>query len=195
MDKLKLITSTTRKGRKGIAFANWMQEFATKEGSFDIELLDLAEINLPLLDEPNHPMQGQYEHEYTKEWSRKIHEADAFIFVLGEYNYGYPAPIKNAIDYLHHEWKYKPVGFLSYGGISAGLRSTQMMKQVVTTLSMMPIPKQVNLPFGFKKVDEHGIFHPDEQIENAALTMLQELKKWSHAMKVLRNDTTTNSRE
>src|SRR5699024_12660244 len=119
MEKLKIITSTTRKGRKGIAFATWMQEFATQEGSFDIELLDLAEINLPPLAEPNHPMQGQYEHEYTEEWSRKIHEADAFICVLRVYLSGYPAPLNNPIAYIQHELKYKPLGYMSFGGIPA----------------------------------------------------------------------------
>src|SRR5919202_6790763 len=138
MNSLKIITSTTRPGRKGIAVANWMTGVAQQTGKFNVELLDLAVINLPFLDEPNHPRLQQYQHEHTKRWSATIDAADAFIIVLGEYNFGFPAPIKNALDYLFNEWKHKPVAIVSYGGISGGLRSTQMIKQVVTALSIMP---------------------------------------------------------
>lgn len=186
MPNLKIITSTTREGRKSIALENWITEFAKAEGQFDVELLDLAKINLPMMNEPSHPRLGQYKHEYTKAWSKTINAADAFIFVLGEYNYGYPAPIKNAIDYLHNEWKYKPVAFVSYGGVSAGLRAAQMMKQVITTLSMMPIPAQVNLPFFWNDIDEEGVYHPSKIVEESATTMLKELKKWSDALVVMR---------
>ena len=147
MNSIKIITSTTREGRKGIAVANWITDFAKQTNKYNIELLDLAKINLPFMDEPNHPRLKQYQHEHTKKWSETINSADAFIIVLAEYNFGFPAPIKNAIDYLFHEWKYKPVGFVSYGGVSGGLRSAQMLKQVVTAVSMMPIADTVNIPF------------------------------------------------
>lgn len=183
---LKIITSTVRQSRQGIKVANWITEFAKKNTDFNVELLDLREIDLPMMDEPNHPVLGKYKFEHTKAWSQKINEADAFIIVLAEYNYGYPAPIKNAIDYLHNEWKYKPVGFVSYGGISAGLRSTQMLKQVVTTLSMMPIAQQVNIPFLGNMIDENGNFNPGDKLDNSAKGMLDELKKWSETMKTMR---------
>jgi NAD(P)H-dependent FMN reductase len=132
MNKLKIITSTTRPGRKGIVIADWITEIAAAHGQFDVDLLDLAAINLPFMDEPNHPRFQDYQHEHTKKWSTTIDAADAFIIVLSEYNFGFPAPIKNALDYLFNEWKHKPVAFVSYGGISGGMRSTQMLKQVVT---------------------------------------------------------------
>lgn len=186
MTKLKIITSTTREGRKGIAIAQWITNFTKEQGHFDVELLDLAEINLPFFDEPHHPRLQQYTHNHTKNWSKKIEEADAFIIVLAEYNYGYPAPIKNAIDYLHNEWKYKPVSFVSYGGVSAGLRSTQMLKQVLTTLNMMPLAEQVNIPFYSRFIDEQNTFNPDETISKSAQMMLIQLEKWSDAMKNMR---------
>ena len=129
MNKLKIITSTTREGRKGIFVANWITELAMASGKYEVELLDLAVINLPLMNEPNHPRLRQYQHEHTKKWSATIESADAFIIVLAEYNFGFPAPIKNALDYLYNEWKYKPVAFVSYGGIAGGMRSMQMLKQ------------------------------------------------------------------
>src|SRR5689334_16601058 len=113
MYKLKVITSTVRPGRKGPAIAKWITEAANNHG-FEAEMIDLGELNLPLMNEPVHPALKQYEHEHTKQWSAKIEQADAFIFVTAEYDYSYPAPLKNAIEYLVHEWAYKPSGIVSY---------------------------------------------------------------------------------
>lgn len=186
MHTLKIITSTTRPGRKGIAVAQWITERAKETNRFDVELLDLAQIALPLMDEPNHPRLQQYQHGHTKRWSAVIGAADAFIIVLAEYNFGFPAPIKNAIDYLYTEWKDKPVAFVSYGGVSGGLRSTQMLKQVVTAVHMMPLVEQVNIPFFAKLLDEESRFVPNETILKSADTMLKELERWSGALKAMR---------
>ena len=186
MNNIKIITSTTREGRKGIAVANWITELAKRSDKHNIELLDLAKINLPFMDEPNHPRLQKYQHEHTKRWSETITAADAFIIVLGEYNFGFPAPIKNAIDYLFNEWRYKPVAFVSYGGVSGWLRSTQILKQVVTALNMMPIVDQVNIPFFAKLIDDKGTFMPNETITKSAEVMFSELERWSDALKAMR---------
>ena len=186
MNNLKIITSTTRPGRKGIFIAEWIIQLAQETNKFDVELLDLAVINLPLMDEPNHPRLKQYQQEHTKQWSAKIEGADAFIIVLSEYNFSIPAPIKNALDYLLNEWKYKPVAIVSYGGVSGGLRSTQMLKQVVTSLSMMPIFESVSIPFFTKYITEENKFVPEEIVTKSAQVMLTELERWSNALKVLR---------
>jgi len=186
MKKLKIISSTTRPQRKGIAVENWITEFAKNNSEFDVEFLNLEEIALPLMNEVNHPRLQKYEHEHTKQWSKKISEADAFIIVLAEYNFGFPAPIKNALDYLYKEWNYKPVGIVSYGGVSSGLRATQMLKQVLTTLNMMPLTEGVNIPFFAKKINEEGVFIPDEIIEKSASIMMKELMKWTEAMRLMR---------
>ncbi|MDB5119413.1 MAG: hypothetical protein JWN56_631 [Sphingobacteriales bacterium] len=186
MNNIKIITSTTREGRKGIAVANWITNLAKQDSTYTIELLDLAQINLPFMDEPNHPRMQQYIHEHTKQWSKSIDEADAFIIVLAEYNFGFPAPIKNALDYLYNEWMHKPVAFVSYGGISGGLRATQMLKQVVTAIHMMPIVDQVNIPFFAKHIDESGTFVPDEALTKSANAMLKELERWSESLKAMR---------
>ncbi|MCO5234568.1 MAG: NAD(P)H-dependent oxidoreductase [Chitinophagales bacterium] len=187
MKNLKIITSTTRPGRAGVAIEKWITEFAKSKSEFNVELLDLSVINLPLMDEPNHPRMQKYQHEHTKQWSTKINDADAFLIVLAEYNFGFPAPIKNALDYLFNEWMHKPVAFVSYGGVSGGLRSSQMLKQVVTTLSMMPITTQVNIPFFTKLIDENGVFQATEVIERSAEHTLYELKKWSNALSLMRS--------
>lgn len=188
MQKIKIITSTVREGSKGISLARWITDKTKEKECFEVELLDLAAINLPMMNEPYHPKLKNYQFNYTKKWSKTIDETDAFIIVLAEYNYGMPAAIKNAIDYLHQEWQYKPMAIMSYGGVSGGLRSSQMMKQVVTTLNMMPIAQQVNIPFFDKKIDEKGVFQPDEIIVKSAEVMLAELEKWSEMMQCMRED-------
>lgn len=186
MHNIKIITSTTREGKKGIIVANWIVELARQSNLFEVELLDLAAINLPLMDEPNHPRLQQYTHEHTKKWSEKIQQADGFIIVLGEYNFSFPAPIKNALDYLFNEWKFKPVGLVSYGGISGGLRASQMLKLVITALSMMPLATQVSLPFFTKHINDEELFVPDETIIKSADAMLKDLNRWADALKTMR---------
>jgi NAD(P)H-dependent FMN reductase len=186
VDSLKIITSTTRQGRKGIAVAKWVTGIAEQCGLFEVEFLDLAEIGLPLMDEPNHPRLKQYQNEHTKQWSAKISSADAFIIVLSEYNYGFPAPIKNAIDYLYHEWRYKPVGIVSYGGVSGGLRSTQMLKQVITALNMMPLTESVSIPFFSKYINDEEEFIPEEVVVKSVQALLVQLERWSEAFKRMR---------
>src|SRR5579872_6813928 len=140
---LQIVVASTRPGRVGLPVAEWFADVARKHGAFDVELVDLAEVGLPFLDEPNHPRFRQYTHAHTKKWSATVERADAFVFVTPEYNFGMPATLKNALDYLHYEWQYKPAGFVSYGGISAGTRAVQQLKQVVTTLKLFPLPEAV----------------------------------------------------
>jgi NAD(P)H-dependent FMN reductase len=187
LEKLKIITSTVREGRKGRIIADWITALAKESGHFEVELLDIAEIDLPPMTEPNHPRLQNYKYEHTKKWSAKIAEADAFVIVLAEYNFGFPAPIKNAIDYLFNEWKNKPVGFVSYGGISDGTRAAQMLKQVVTAISMMPLAESVAIPAFTNYINGQQKFAASEQLDKAAKTMLHELEKWSAALKALRH--------
>src|SRR5580658_3918379 len=98
MFNLSIIIASTRPGRKGPAIASWFAEIAKQQVDFNVEVLDLAKINLPLFDEPGHPRFQKYEHQHTKDWSEKIGRADAIVIVLPEYNFSYPATIKNAID-------------------------------------------------------------------------------------------------
>ena len=153
MPKLHVILASTRPGRAGEPIADWFVERALAHGAFDVELVDLAEVALPFMDEPNHPRLRRYTQEHTKAWSARVDSADAFVFVTPEYNYGLTAPLKNAIDYLHFEWQHKPVGFVSYGGVAAGTRAVQMLKQVVTTLKMVPIFEAVSIPFHTQFID------------------------------------------
>jgi NAD(P)H-dependent FMN reductase len=129
MPRLAVIIASSRPGRLAVPVAEWFVSLARQRDDFEVDVVDLAEVDLPFLDEPNHPRLRQYQHDHTLAWSNRVDAADAFVIVTPEYNYGMPAILKNALDYLHHEWAHKPVGFVSYGGISAGTRSVQMTKQ------------------------------------------------------------------
>ena len=187
MFTVKIIVSSTRPGRKGPAVASWINQLCTQRGDMNIEVLDLAVINLPFMDEAEHPRFRKYAHEHTKKWSRAIDEADAFIFVTAEYNYGYPAPLKNALDFLYQEWTYKAAAFVSYGGIAGGTRAVQQLKQVVTAQKMMPIAESVNIPFFTKYINDQGEFIPGEGLIKPANDMINELLKWTEKLAEMRN--------
>lgn len=184
--RLMVVIASTRPGRVGLPVGNWFAERVEADPDFELDLVDLAELDLPFLDEPNHPRLGRYEHLHTQEWAARVARADAFAMITPEYNYGFSAPLKNAIDYLNVEWAYKPVGFVSYGGVSAGLRAVQMLKQVVTTLRMQPVFEGVAIPFVSEFIDDEGLFAPNPLIDEAATAMLAELRRVEVALKVLR---------
>lgn len=187
MLKLHIITVSTRQGRQGHKVAAWFAEHAKQHGTFELELIDLAEVNLPMFDEPHHPRLQRYEHEHTKAWSATINRADAYVFVTPEYNFGTPPSLLNALDYLVKEWQYKPVGFVSYGGVSGGLRGVQMVKQVVTTLKMVPVMEAVAVPFFTQFIDDAaGTFAPPAVQSKAATALLNEVHKWAVALKTMR---------
>jgi NAD(P)H-dependent FMN reductase len=183
---LQVVLTSTRPGRACLPIGNWFFAQAQAHGKFQVELVDLAAINLPPLDEPKHPRLRQYEHAHTKAWSAQVERADAFVFVTPEYNFASPPALLNALDFLVHEWAYKPAAFVSYGGVSAGTRSVQMSKQVLSTLKMVPLTEAVNVPF-FSKHLKDGRFEPEPASEQAATAMLDELFKWAGALKPLRS--------
>jgi len=186
MIRLKILITSTRPGRVSPQFAHWIEGLARGLPAFSVEVIDLKEVNLPFFDEPEHPAKRQYVHDHTKAWSRTIDEADAFVVIATEYNYGFTAVFKNAIDYLSQEWKHKPVGFVGYGGVAGGTRSIQLMKPVLTSLSLVPVVEAVNLPFFRQYLDAEGKFQPTEDHNRQGLAMLASLEKWATALKPLR---------
>ena len=184
--KLQVIVASTRHGRQGPPVGAWFMDRARAHGKFDVELVDLAEVDLPLMDEPAHPRLAQYEHDHTKRWSETVSRADAFVFVTPEYDHSAPASLVNALQYLVREWAYKPVGFVSYGGVSAGTRGVQVTKQITVALRMVPVLEAVSIPFFTQHMDDEGRFDPGEVQGKAAAAMLDELLKLANALKPLR---------
>jgi NAD(P)H-dependent FMN reductase len=185
---LAIVIGSTRPGRVGPKFAEWFRDSAVAHGGFDVELIDLAQLNLPLLDEPNHPRMRRYVHQHTIRWSRTVERADAFVFVTPEYNFGYSAALKNAIDYLSGEWADKAVGFVSYGGVAGGTRAVQQLKQVVTALRMVPVAESVNVPFFSQFIDADGRVTPSDPMIRAARAMLDELLRVTALLRPQLND-------
>lgn len=184
---LQVVIASTRPGRVAPAIADWFHALAKDHGSFEVEMIDLLTIDLPLLDEPNHPRLGRYVHQHTKNWSELVSRGEAFVIVTPEYNYGYNAVIKNAIDYLHREWAYKAVGFVSYGGVAAGTRAVQMLKQVVTTVKLVPVFESVNIPFVQQILDQDGRVEPTPIMNSSARAMLDELSRWTDPLRSMRS--------
>jgi NAD(P)H-dependent FMN reductase len=183
---LQIVIASTRPGRVGPSVASWVYDRALDHDGFDAELVDLAEMDLPIFNEPRHPRFREYAHEHTRNWSATVERGDAFIFVVPEYNFGFNAAIKNAIDYLHSEWQYKPVGFASYGGVAAGTRAVQMLKQVVTALKMTPVAEAVSIPFVQQFLDADRRLQPNDVMESAVIAMLDELARWTTVLRGLR---------
>nr|AGS49312.1 putative reductase [uncultured bacterium esnapd2] len=187
MAKLQIIIASVRPGRIGWPVGQWFAAEARAHGGFEqVEVVDLAEVNLPMMDEPHHPRLRNYLHQHTKDWSATVDSADAYVFVMPEYNYGFTAPLKNAIDYLNHEWAYKPVGLVSYGGVSGGTRAAQMIKQIVTTLKMFPLTEAVSIPFVHSLLDEDEQIQANDVMVTSAKAMLDELRRVSDAFRPLR---------
>lgn len=189
MSRLAVVIGSTRPGRVGEPIARWVATQAATRGDLEVDLVDLAEVGLPLLDEPHHPRLGQYTQEHTRAWSRRIREADGFVFVTPEYNHGYSAVLKNAIDYLYDEWRHKPVGFVSYGGNSGGLRAVQQLKQVVVALNMVPVVEAVSLPFVGSMLHADGSLEPSQSMEHSLKSMLDAVTQWGSTLSVMRAGT------
>jgi NAD(P)H-dependent FMN reductase len=181
---LQVVIGSTRPGRVGGAVAQWFYDLAQDAEGFEVELIDLAEVNLPLFDEPHHPQRQQYTHEHTKRWSQIVGRADALVFVIPEYNHSMNAAIKNAIDFLYHEWRYKPFGVVSYGGGARGLRAAQALKLSLVSLKM-PFAGDVGIGLAQTPVVD-GVFAANEQLAASAKTLLEELVRLTPTFQTLR---------
>lgn len=193
--KLAVITVSVREGRVGDSVSEWFVNYARQHGGFDeVESIDLKEVNLPLFNEPKHPVMKDYQFEHTKRWSSLVGPADAFVFVTPEYDYFAPGALVNAIDYLSQEWSYKPAALVGYGGISGGLRSIQAVKPLLTSVKMMPIPESVSFHYVVNNIKD-GVLTPERKHEDMARLMLDELAKWAAALKPMRIHPGTDAAE
>ncbi len=186
MAKIKIITGSNRPGRFNPQPVAWVKSIAETVSGIEVEVLDLAEINLPFLDETLPPMMGQYTQVHTKAWSAKIGEADGFIFVTPEYNHAYPAVLKNAIDYLFTEWNYKPVAFVSYGAVVGGALAVEQLRSLASVLNMFALKEQVVIPNYWGGLNEDGEYQFTAEQGKVATEMLIKLAFWSEEMKVSR---------
>ena len=185
MPKLMIVVASVRPGRIGLPIANWVRDVVVADGRFDVDWADLAEIKLPFMDEPNHPKLRQYTHPHTLAWSARVEAADAFIFVSPEYNYSYAPSLKNALDYLNREWWRKPLGTVSYGGISGGTRGVTAIRPTEVNLGLVATAANVEIPWAAKQVIDDR-FEPRESQQELLAAQLDELALLDTALRPLR---------
>jgi len=153
--RVAVVIGSTRSNRICGGIASWTVRVAQVESPLRYELIDLAEVDLPFLDEPLKPALGGYEHEHTRRWSRLVSSFNAFVFVFPQYNWGYPAPLKNALDFLYAEWHDKPAGLVTYGTRGGG-KAAEQMRGVLQGLHMRAVTRNVELSIADSDVDEKG---------------------------------------
>lgn len=181
MSTLKIVIASTRPGRLGAPIGRWLADRAREQGAFDrVEVLDLAEIDLPLFDEPHHPRTGQYVHPHTKAWSSAVDEADALIFVSPEYNGFPPATLINAVDYLHAEWTGTPLGVLTYGAGGGGARARKQLELLGGYLRMPVASANFGLSNVFGQIVDDA-FTPVEGNDGSAAELVAELAQLARA--------------
>lgn len=183
--KIGVIVSTTRPIRVGPKVAAWFMEQVKNTPDMQFDLIDLAEENLPFLDEPKSASTGEYQHEHTKKWGEKIAGYDGFVWVTAEYNHGPPAPLKNAIDIIYREWAKKPVAFVGYGGMGA-TRAIEQLVQVAAQVHMVPLTAS-----SLKVIDVWSAFNENDQLQPEFVRghvegFLKDLQWWAETLKPAR---------
>jgi NAD(P)H-dependent FMN reductase len=182
-DRVAVVIGSTRPTRICPDIAKWVRDVSQDDSPLRYDLLDLAEINLPLLDEPLKAALQQYEHEHTRAWSRLVSSYSGFVFVFPQYNWGYPGVLKNALDFLYHEWRDKPATCVTYGTRGGG-KGAEQLRGVLTGLHMRTLDSHLEFAVTDADVDEkwqlkdvEATLRPyREQTRAVAVEMLEALK-------------------
>lgn len=185
---IAVIVGSTRQQRFSEKPAAWIFEEVQKLDGIAAELLDLRDFPMPFFDDAELPLQRTKPHAHpaVRAFGEKIARADAFIFVTPEYNHGYPAVLKNAMDYFFTEWNKKAVGFVSYGGV-AGARSVEQLRLVASALDMVPVREAIHIPQFWTALDDAGKLKADA-VKGQAEKFFPQLLWWARALKQAREN-------
>lgn len=181
--QLAVILGSVRSGRFGPVAANWFIRQAQKRGDVVVDLIDLAETPLPVTGQVTPVVTGVYESADVRAYAERIGRADAFVIVTPEYNHGYPGALKVAIDAVNPEWHAKPVAFVSYGGISGGLRAVEQLRQIFGELHTVTIRETVSFAMCHGKFDEDGEPLESGPVNQAAKVLLDQIGWWARALR------------
>jgi NAD(P)H-dependent FMN reductase len=187
--RIAIVTGSTRPARKNLAVAEWVCRLARERKDAAFELVDIADYELPLFDEPMPPILGQYSHAHTKIWSERIASFDAYVFVTPEYNHSTSGALKNAIDYLYREWLNKAAGFVSYGG-HGGVRAVEHLRLILAEVMVATVRGQVALSL-FTDFENFRTFKPASHRESDVHTMLDQVIAWGRALQAVRLEQNT----
>lgn len=184
--RIGIITGSTRPGRVNRQVAEWVHEQASERAEAEFELIDIADYDLPLLDEPMPPSMAnkQYSKPHAQRWSAKIDELDGFIFIVPEYNHGVTGALKNAIDFLYPEWNNKAAGFVSYGS-AGGVRAVEHLRGTMAELQIADVRVAPFLSLG-SDFENYSVFKPREFQADSLSTMFTQLEAWASSLKPLR---------
>ena len=188
--KIGIIVGSTRPGRNGQKVAQWVWQKAQDRPGAQYDLIDLADFDLPVLDEPVPASMHDYTHHHTKVWSAKIAAYDGFIFVTPEYNHSTSGALKNAIDYLYTEWNNKAAAFVSYGS-AGGVRAVEHLRAVASELQLAHVRQSLSFSL-YSDFDRMTEFQPAAGHDATAQTMFAQLESWSRAMRSIRSSTGDN---
>jgi NAD(P)H-dependent FMN reductase len=185
MLRIGIVLGSTRPGRSGETVAKWVYEVASARGDAEYELVDLATLNLPLLDEAYPPALGQYTQPHTHSWAATVASFDGFVFVTPEYNHSISGALKNALDFLFAEWADKAAGFVGYGGLGAA-RAVEQLRLILAELQVATVRSQVALSLA-TDFEGFSAFRPGEHQTQALDTTLDQVVRWSRALRTLRD--------
>ena len=184
MIDIAIIVGSTRPGRNGPAVARWVRDLAVARSDARFEVVDLADFDLPHLDEPMPPILGQYTRPHTRRWAETIAAFDAYVIVTPEYNHSAPGALKNAIDFLYAEWTNKAVGFVGYGS-AGGARAIEQLRAVLSCVQVAHVSAQVELSL-YTDFEGFTVPRPAPRHEATLTTMLDQVTAWGTALKPLR---------
>ncbi|CAA9489258.1 MAG: hypothetical protein AVDCRST_MAG69-1243 [uncultured Solirubrobacteraceae bacterium] len=183
---IQIVIGSTRERRFGASVAHWFADIAASREDMDSEVVDLADWRLPLVSSPVPPAMAPPQDPLLQRWAAKVAAADGYVLVTPEYNHGYPAVLKNALDVVFTPWNRKPVSFVSYGSAGGGLRAVEQLRLVSIELEMVPLRQQVAIPRVYAALDDSGrprdAHHADD-----ARRVLDEMAWWSAALRVARD--------
>lgn len=185
MESIGVVLVSIREGRRGEAFATWIHGLLAERPGISASIVDLKDWLLPPYAESEHPTISEKklgDDTLAGRWAALVRSFDAFVFVTPEYNMGYPGHLKNALDRVNAPWNYKPLGFVSYGGVSAGTRVVQQLRQVSVELRMVPIRDEVPITLIGLQTDERG-FPTAELYRKRAAALIDELVWWTRLVK------------
>lgn len=191
MNKIAIVTGSTRPGRVNLGVAQWLLERAEKRGDAQYELVDIADFNLPLLDEPYPASFQNYQNEHTKVWAAKMAEFDGYIFVTGEYNHSVQPALANALSYINAELNNKAAGLVGYGS-AMGARAIEHLRAILSELQVAHVQKTGQFSL-FTDFENFSTFAPAELSAASVDPMLDQLASWTKALNTVRDSVAVNA--
>jgi NAD(P)H-dependent FMN reductase len=186
--RIAVIIASTRESRFAETVGRWFVGEVSQLDAAELDVIDLRELELPAVQAADHPKNRRYS-DAVGAYAARVAAADGFAFVTPEFNHGYPAPLKAALDAVYSEWAAKPATFVSYGGAGGGIRAVEQLRQVLIELHVVPIRDAIALPMARQLFDDNGALNDPERLAPTVKATLDRLLWWALALRQARDDT------